>query len=107
MDDDGYVLEGPTMNLAIVTHGGEFVVPPFDHTLGGITIQRVLELLPDVRPPPRHSLCWPLPSFPTACATASVRRSFHFLPDVVNAPVPPIVACRFEHTGPSNCCLPF
>jgi branched-subunit amino acid aminotransferase/4-amino-4-deoxychorismate lyase len=48
VDDDGYVLEAPTMNLAIVTHTGQFVVPPFEDTLAGITIQRVLQLLPDV-----------------------------------------------------------
>lgn len=44
MDSEGYVAEGPVMNIGIITHGGEMVVPPFEQTLAGVTLQRLLQL---------------------------------------------------------------
>ncbi|GAB4816094.1 hypothetical protein N2152v2_003140 [Parachlorella kessleri] len=46
VDGDGYVSEGPNMNIAVLLKDGTLVVPPFDNSLNGITIQRVMELLP-------------------------------------------------------------
>ena len=37
------------MNIGIITHEGEMAVPPFDQTLDGITLQRLLQLLKEVR----------------------------------------------------------
>lgn len=45
MDSEGYVAEGPTMNIGIITHEGELVVPPFEQTLAGVTLQRLLHLV--------------------------------------------------------------
>lgn len=36
------------MNIAIITQEDVLVVPPFDHILDGITIRRMLELIPAV-----------------------------------------------------------
>jgi len=44
VDEQGHVLEGPNMNLAIITHEGEMVTPPFEGCLAGVTIRRVLAL---------------------------------------------------------------
>lgn len=46
VDAEGYVLEGPNLNVAIITHEEELVVPPFDNCLAGITVQRMMELAP-------------------------------------------------------------
>uniref|UniRef100_A0A0D9WEA8 Uncharacterized protein n=1 Tax=Leersia perrieri TaxID=77586 RepID=A0A0D9WEA8_9ORYZ len=46
VDDAGHVAEGPTMNVAFVTRGGDLVVPAFDGILGGCTAKRVLALAP-------------------------------------------------------------
>ncbi len=40
MDNDGYVAEGPVMNVGIITHDGEMVLPPFEQTLAGVTLQQ-------------------------------------------------------------------
>ncbi|KAK9838341.1 hypothetical protein WJX81_005802 [Elliptochloris bilobata] len=45
VDEAGFVAEGPTMNLGVVTHEGELVIPPFERSLAGCTIKRVLELV--------------------------------------------------------------
>lgn len=45
VDGSGNVAEGPNMNVAVLLHDGTFVVPPFDASLAGITVQRALLLL--------------------------------------------------------------
>ena len=51
MDSEGFVAEGSVMNIGIITHEGELVVPPFEQTLAGVTLQRLLHLLREVRCP--------------------------------------------------------
>ncbi|KAL4447823.1 hypothetical protein ABPG75_005042 [Micractinium tetrahymenae] len=46
VDADGNVAEGPNMNMACLLDDGTLVVPPFDSCLAGITIQRMMQLLP-------------------------------------------------------------
>uniref|UniRef100_J3M582 Uncharacterized protein n=2 Tax=Oryza brachyantha TaxID=4533 RepID=J3M582_ORYBR len=46
VDDAGGVAEGPMMNVAFVTRGGDLVVPAFDRVLSGCTAKRVLALAP-------------------------------------------------------------
>lgn len=46
VDAEGNVSEGPNMNLAFLLEDGTLVVPPFDNALNGITIQRMMEMLP-------------------------------------------------------------
>lgn len=41
---DGYVAEGPTENIMVLTKDHELVAPPFDYTLRGTTLLRVLEI---------------------------------------------------------------
>ena len=48
MDEAGFVAEGPTMNLGVVTREGELVVPPFERSLAGCTVKRVMELVEEV-----------------------------------------------------------
>jgi branched-subunit amino acid aminotransferase/4-amino-4-deoxychorismate lyase len=48
VDREGYVAEGSVMNLGIITQEGELVVPPFEHSLPGCTIRRLLHLLQEV-----------------------------------------------------------
>lgn len=68
VDTDGYVCEGPAMNIAFILANGMLVVPPFDKTLAGVTIRRVMEELPKVRSPGSHVVIWclfcPLRPFP-------------------------------------------
>ncbi|KAI7837708.1 hypothetical protein COHA_008500 [Chlorella ohadii] len=47
VDADGNVSEGPNMNVACLLEDGTLVVPPFESALNGITVQRMMELLPD------------------------------------------------------------
>lgn len=49
VDAVGNVAEGPNMNLAAVLADGTVVVPPFESALAGITIQRMMALLPEAR----------------------------------------------------------
>lgn len=49
VDSEGYVAEGPVMNIGIITHEGEMVVPPFEQTLAGVTLQRLLHLVREAR----------------------------------------------------------
>ena len=42
-DDEGNLLESPTSNIAFVLKDGSFNVPPFDKTLVGTTVLRVME----------------------------------------------------------------
>ncbi|CAN0929286.1 D-amino-acid transaminase, chloroplastic [Linum grandiflorum] len=45
LDEDGFVAEGPNMNVAFVTKGKkELVMPKFDKILSGCTAKRVLKL---------------------------------------------------------------
>ena len=48
LDAEGRVAEGPNMNLACLGPDGTLVVPPFESALAGVTIQRVMDLLPQV-----------------------------------------------------------
>ncbi|XP_074577281.1 D-amino-acid transaminase, chloroplastic-like [Curcuma longa] len=53
LDDEGFIAEGPNMNVAFVTKDRELIMPPFDKILSGCTAKRVLvlaeELLADGR----------------------------------------------------------
>lgn len=46
VDEQGYVAEGPMVNVAFVTPGGELVLPAFDKILSGCTAKRLLALAP-------------------------------------------------------------
>jgi hypothetical protein len=48
VDSDGYVAEGSVMNIGIITHEGELIVPPFDQALPGCTLKRLLHLIREV-----------------------------------------------------------
>ncbi len=56
VDGEGFVCEGPAMNIGFILRDGTMVVPPFTKTLAGVTIRRVMSELPKVRFPLR--LCW-------------------------------------------------
>ncbi|KAI0488102.1 hypothetical protein KFK09_027928 [Dendrobium nobile] len=44
LDDEGYVAEGPNMNVAFLTEERELLMPEFDKILSGCTARRVLVL---------------------------------------------------------------
>nr|AZL41244.1 plastid 4-amino deoxychorismate lyase [Ceanothus thyrsiflorus] len=44
LDDDGFIAEGPNMNVAFVTKEKELLMPHFDKILSGCTAKRVLTL---------------------------------------------------------------
>lgn len=44
LDEQGFVAEGPNMNVAFVTQENELLMPRFDKILSGCTAKRVLEL---------------------------------------------------------------
>lgn len=44
LDDEGYIAEGPNMNVGFVTREKELVVPKFDKILSGCTARRILVL---------------------------------------------------------------
>lgn len=46
IDDEGYIAEGPNVNVAFITHHRELVLPVFDKILSGCTALRLLELAP-------------------------------------------------------------
>ena len=46
MDEEGYIAEGPNVNVAFITHGKELVLPFFDKILSGCTAKRLIELAP-------------------------------------------------------------
>lgn len=48
LDEQGFVAEGPNMNVAFVTQENELLMPHFDKILSGCTAKRVLELLGDL-----------------------------------------------------------
>ncbi|GAX75021.1 hypothetical protein CEUSTIGMA_g2467.t1 [Chlamydomonas eustigma] len=46
VDPEGNILEGPNANFAMITMDNVFVTPPFDNILAGITVQRLMQLIP-------------------------------------------------------------
>ncbi|KAA8526807.1 hypothetical protein F0562_008964 [Nyssa sinensis] len=46
VDDEGYVAEGPNVNVAFITHDKELILPVFDKILSGCTARRLFELAP-------------------------------------------------------------
>ncbi|KAJ4829289.1 hypothetical protein Tsubulata_000982 [Turnera subulata] len=46
IDDDGYIAEGPNVNVAFITQDKELVLPFFDKILSGCTAKRLLQLGP-------------------------------------------------------------
>jgi branched-subunit amino acid aminotransferase/4-amino-4-deoxychorismate lyase len=44
IDEQGFLAEGPTENIGLVTRNRKFLVPRFDRILRGITVGRVMEL---------------------------------------------------------------
>lgn len=45
-DEEGYIAEGPNVNVAFITKDKELVMPLFDKILHGCTAKRLLELAP-------------------------------------------------------------
>ncbi|MDR2442098.1 MAG: aminotransferase class IV [Deltaproteobacteria bacterium] len=50
-DQDDYLTEGATENIAVVTNDGQLLVPSFSRILKGITLLRVMELATTIKPP--------------------------------------------------------
>ncbi|KAK1275513.1 hypothetical protein QJS04_geneDACA022470 [Acorus gramineus] len=46
VDDEGYIAEGPNVNVAFITKDKELVLPSFDKILSGCTAKRLLALAP-------------------------------------------------------------
>ncbi|KAI4388281.1 hypothetical protein MLD38_000623 [Melastoma candidum] len=46
VDDEGYIAEGPNVNVAFVTRDKELILPSFDKILSGCTAKRLLQLAP-------------------------------------------------------------
>lgn len=46
VDEEGYIAEGPNVNVAFITHDKELILPCFDKILSGCTAKRLLELAP-------------------------------------------------------------
>ncbi|KAJ7948691.1 D-amino-acid transaminase, chloroplastic-like [Quillaja saponaria] len=46
VDEEGYIAEGPNVNVAFITYDKELVLPFFDNILTGCTAKRLLELAP-------------------------------------------------------------
>lgn len=46
IDDEGYIAEGPNVNVAFITHDKELIFPFFDKILSGCTSLRLLQLAP-------------------------------------------------------------
>ncbi|XP_027929406.1 D-amino-acid transaminase, chloroplastic-like [Vigna unguiculata] len=46
VDEEGYIAEGPNVNVAFITQDKELVMPPFDNILHGCTAKRLLQLAP-------------------------------------------------------------
>jgi branched-subunit amino acid aminotransferase/4-amino-4-deoxychorismate lyase len=49
LDPHGYIAEGPTENVALLTKEGEFLAPNYQHMLKGTTLKRCLELAQEHR----------------------------------------------------------
>ncbi|GMJ13867.1 D-AA specific transaminase D-AAT, 4-amino-4-deoxychorismate lyase [Hibiscus trionum] len=46
VDEDGFITEGPNVNVAFITNDKELIFPSFDKILSGCTAKRLLELAP-------------------------------------------------------------
>ncbi|EEF39127.1 D-amino-acid transaminase, chloroplastic isoform X2 [Ricinus communis] len=46
VDDEGYIAEGPNVNVAFINHDKELILPSFDKILSGCTALRLLQLAP-------------------------------------------------------------
>ncbi|CAI9088717.1 OLC1v1023136C1 [Oldenlandia corymbosa var. corymbosa] len=46
VDEEGYIAEGPNVNVGFITHDKELILPLFDKILRGCTAARLLELAP-------------------------------------------------------------
>lgn len=46
VDDEGYIAEGPNVNVAFINHDKELLIPSFDKILSGCTVKRLLALAP-------------------------------------------------------------
>lgn len=46
IDEEGYIAEGPNVNVAFITDDKELILPSFDKILSGCTAKRLLELAP-------------------------------------------------------------
>ncbi|RRT72011.1 hypothetical protein B296_00005124 [Ensete ventricosum] len=46
VDDQGYIAEGPNVNVAFISKGKELLLPPFDKILSGCTVKRLVALAP-------------------------------------------------------------
>ncbi|KAI3457423.1 hypothetical protein Pfo_014086 [Paulownia fortunei] len=46
VDEEGYIAEGPNVNVAFITHEKELILPLFDKILSGCTALRLLQLAP-------------------------------------------------------------
>ena len=44
VDEEGYIAEGPNVNVAFINHDKELLLPSFDKILSGCTAKRLLEL---------------------------------------------------------------
>lgn len=44
LDSDGFIAEGPNMNVAFITSNKEFMMPHFDKILSGCTAKRIISL---------------------------------------------------------------
>lgn len=45
LDNEGFIAEGPNMNVAILGSDGVLLIPPFDNVLAGCTARRMIELV--------------------------------------------------------------
>ncbi|KAH9328863.1 hypothetical protein KI387_000971, partial [Taxus chinensis] len=45
-DDEGFVAEGPNMNVAFITKDRQLLMPSFEKILSGCTAKRILNLAP-------------------------------------------------------------
>lgn len=46
VDDEGYIAEGPNVNVAFISEDRELILPSFDKILSGCTAKRLLQLAP-------------------------------------------------------------
>ncbi len=46
VDEEGYIAEGPNVNVAFINHDKELLLPSFDKILTGCTVKRLMELVP-------------------------------------------------------------
>lgn len=50
VDDEGYILQGPTENIAVIADDPSvLLVPPFEEVPAGLTLQRLMKMMPEVR----------------------------------------------------------